>query len=115
MFPEFYVYFEIISLFIEVIWVTIIFLWLIRWLFIAAFCYFKNIERNNIYKKVREEIAHSILLWLEILIAVDIIKTVTTELTLNNTLILWLIVIIRTILSISLEVEIENKFPWSKK
>lgn len=108
-------YFEIISITIEIIWVTIIFLGLLKWLFSAIKSYLSWENRKNIYKNVREEIAHSILLWLEILIAVDIIKTVTTDLTIENTLILWLIVVIRTILSISLEVEIENRFPWSKK
>lgn len=63
---------------------------------------------------MREEIGRAILLGLEILIAVDIIKTVTTELTFESTVNLGLIVLIRTILSISLEVEIEKKWPWQK-
>lgn len=46
------------------------------------------------YTHIREEIARSILLWLEILIAVDIIKTVTTDLTLTSILALGLIIII---------------------
>ncbi|MGP1582635.1 MAG: DUF1622 domain-containing protein [Candidatus Altimarinota bacterium] len=63
---------------------------------------------------IREEIARSILLGLEILIAVDIIKTVTTDLALTSVLTLGLIIIIRTLLSVSLEWEIEKKFLWQK-
>ena len=66
------------------------------------------------YTHIREEIARSILFELEILIAVDIIKTVTTDLTLTSVLTLGLIIIIRTLLSVSLEWEIEKKFPWQK-
>ena len=65
------------------------------------------------YTHIREEIARSILLGLEILIAVDIIKTVTTDLVLTSVLTLGLIIIIRTLLSVSLEWEIhgKNKIP----
>ena len=66
------------------------------------------------YMHIREEIARSILLGLEILIAVDIIKTVTTDLVLTSVLTLGLTIIIRTILSVSLEWEIEKKSPWQK-
>ena len=65
------------------------------------------------YTHIREEIARSILLGLEIFIAVDIIKTVTTDLTLISVLTLGLIIIIRMLLSVSLEWEIE-KIPMAK-
>ena len=66
------------------------------------------------YTHIREEIARAILLGLEILIAVDFIKAVTTDLTLTSVLTLGLIIIIRTLLSVSLEWKIEKKFPWQK-
>ena len=69
---------------------------------------------KHIYTHIREEIGRAILLGLEVLIAVDIIKTVTTDLTFQSTLTLGLIVLIRTILSFSLEVEIERRLPWQK-
>ena len=53
-----------------------------------------------------------ILLGLEILVAGDIIATVVTEPTMERVLILAVIVLIRTFLSLSIEVEIEGKFPW---
>lgn len=66
------------------------------------------------YKILRGELGKSILLGLEILVAGDIIKTVATEPTMMNVLTLGVIVLIRTFLSLSLEVEINGKFPWQK-
>lgn len=101
-----------VNLIIEALWVFIIFIWIFIWLFKWIF-FLKKSEK--IYARIREEIARTILLWLEILIAADIIKTVTTDLTLESTWTLALIVVIRTVLSISLEVEIDKKFPWQNK
>ena len=57
----------------------------------------------------------SILLGLEVLVAADIIATVVTKPTMNSVLILGVIIIIRTLLSFSLQVELEGKFPWQAK
>lgn len=108
----FHSFFENMSLSIEVIGVLVIFFGILRGFYHAFLSFFTRKNGENIYKNIRIEIAHAILLGLEILIAVDIIKTVTTELNLQNMVTLGLIVLIRTILSISLEVEIEGKFPW---
>ena len=67
------------------------------------------------YIQLRQAVGKAILLGLEILIAADIIATVVTEPTLRSVSILGLIVIIRTFLSLSLQVELEGKFPWQKK
>ena len=53
-----------------------------------------------------------ILLGLELLVAADIIGTVAVTPSIENLLILGLIVLIRTFLSFSLEVEIEGRWPW---
>ena len=66
------------------------------------------------YLEIRQAIGKSILLGLEILIAADIMATVVTEPTLRSVSVLGLIVIIRTFLSLSLQVELEGKFPWQK-
>ncbi|CAN5295767.1 DUF1622 domain-containing protein [soil metagenome] len=68
--------------------------------------------RPRSYKILRHELGKSILLGLEILVAGDIISTVATEPTMDKVLILGVIVLIRTFLSLSLEVELEGKFPW---
>jgi len=67
------------------------------------------------YQQLRHDLGKIILLGLEILVAADIIATVVTEPTLNKVLTLGLIVIIRTFLSLSLQVELEGRFPWQNK
>ncbi|WP_226065072.1 DUF1622 domain-containing protein [Kaistella polysaccharea] len=67
------------------------------------------------YKILRQELGKAILLGLEILVAGDIIATVVTDPTLERVVILAIIVLIRTFLSLSIQVEIEGKFPWQKR
>jgi len=64
------------------------------------------------YHALRLGLGRSILLGLELLVAADIIGTIAVQPTLQNVLILALIVVIRTFLSISLTVEIEGRWPW---
>ena len=62
----------------------------------------------------RKALGRSILLGLELLVAADIIRTVAVEPTMQSVLVLGVIVLIRTFLSFSLEVEIEGRWPWQK-
>ena len=62
----------------------------------------------------RRTLGRSILTGLELLVAADIVRTVAIEPTLDNVLVLGLIVLIRTFLSMSLEVEIDGKWPWKR-
>ena len=55
-----------------------------------------------------------LLLGLEILVAADLVRTVAVEPTVQNVAILGLIVLIRTFLSFSLEIEIEGIPPWRR-
>src|SRR5262245_25864084 len=64
------------------------------------------------YKNYREQVARALLLGLEILVAADVIRTVALEPTLQNVLVLGLLVLIRTFLGWSLVVEIEERWPW---
>jgi uncharacterized membrane protein len=64
------------------------------------------------YEKVRSTFGRSVLLGLELLVAGDIIRTVAVDPTLDNLLVLGLLVVIRTFLSWSLEVEIDGHWPW---
>jgi uncharacterized membrane protein len=56
----------------------------------------------------------AILLGLELLVAADIIRTVAVSPTIQNVLTLGLVVLIRTFLSISLQVELEGRWPWQR-
>jgi uncharacterized membrane protein len=66
------------------------------------------------YRVVRTVFGRSILLGLEFLVAADIIRTVAVEPSLENVGVLALIVLIRTFLSFSLEVEIDGTWPWRR-
>ena len=64
------------------------------------------------YTEFRNRIGRALLLGLEILVAADIIRTVVLEPTLNNVVVLGVLVLIRTFLSWSLVLEIEERWPW---
>ncbi|MFD0975877.1 DUF1622 domain-containing protein [Salinimicrobium gaetbulicola] len=84
--------------------------------FLALFRYFTNRhEEGSSYRTFRHDLGKAILLGLEFLVAGDIIATVTIDPTMNQVLILGVIVVIRTFLSLSLQVELEGKWPWQKK
>src|SRR5258708_37771372 len=70
---------------------------------------------GNYYSSYRQDIGPAILLGLEFLIACDIILTVVVAPTIQNVLVLGLIVLIRTFLSMSLQLEIEGKLPWRRE
>lgn len=67
------------------------------------------------YKTLRQELGKAILLGLEFLVAGDIIGTVVIDPTIQQVVALGLIVLIRTFLSLSLEVELNGRFPWQSK
>ncbi|NKE45396.1 DUF1622 domain-containing protein [Roseomonas frigidaquae] len=62
----------------------------------------------------RANLGRAILLGLELLVAADIVHTVAAPLTFETVATLGLIVLIRTVLSLSLEVEIEGRWPWRR-
>jgi len=67
------------------------------------------------YTAYRQNLGRAILLGLELLVAGDIIKTVAVAPTLENMAVLGAIVLIRTFLSFSLELEINGRWPWQQK
>ncbi|MRX42299.1 DUF1622 domain-containing protein [Agromyces kandeliae] len=67
-----------------------------------------------VYARFRRVLGRGILIGLELLVAADIIRTVAVEPTLESVSVLALIVVIRTFLSWSLEVEISGHWPWQK-
>ena len=70
---------------------------------------------GNYYSLYRQDVGRAILLGLEFLIAGDIIRTVVVAPTMQNVLVLGMIVLIRTFLSLSLQLEIEGKLPWRRE
>ncbi|HYI34926.1 MAG TPA: DUF1622 domain-containing protein [Glaciibacter sp.] len=72
------------------------------------------LQRRPVYSAYRRWLGRSILLGLELLVAADIIRTVAITPTLDSVVVLGLIVLIRTFLSFSLELEITGRWPWQK-
>jgi uncharacterized membrane protein len=66
------------------------------------------------YLVLRQAFGGTLLLGLEVLVAADLVHTVAVSPTLDNVLVLGLIVVIRTFLSFSLETEIEGVAPWRR-
>ena len=64
------------------------------------------------YKGVRRDVGRAILLGLEILIIADIVQTITVDSTLDSAITLGVIVLVRTFLSLSLEIELDGVLPW---
>lgn len=71
--------------------------------------------RVPVYRAYRQLLGRSILLGLELLVAADIIKTVAVTPTFESVGVLAVIVLIRTFLSFSLELEITGRWPWQKE
>lgn len=69
---------------------------------------------SPVYTRFRRVLGRAILLGLELLVAADIIKTVAVTPTLDSVAVLGVIVLIRTFLSWSLELEISGRWPWQK-
>jgi uncharacterized membrane protein len=77
--------------------------------------YLTAARQPDAYKTYRQNLGRGILLGLEILVAGDIIRTVAVAPTMTSVLVLGMIVMIRTFLSWSLEVELEGMWPWQAK
>ena len=69
----------------------------------------------ELYETYRRQLSRGILLGLEFLVAADIIGTVAVEPTFRSVGVLGLIVLIRTFLSFTLEVELEGRWPWQRR
>ena len=91
---------------------------LVAGLFFAAFLSIKTWWNTGdgtlAYTVLRRTLGGAILAGLEVLVAGDLIRTVAVAPTLDNVVILGIIVLIRTFLSFSLEIEIEGTLPWKR-
>ena len=70
---------------------------------------------GGVFKGYRIQIGRALQLGLEFLVAADIIRTVAVTPTLDSVAILGAIVVIRTFLSISMQVEVDGRFPWQRR
>ena len=66
------------------------------------------------YDELRRNLGRCVLVGLEVLIVADIVRTIIVDPTLESVGVLGIIVIIRILLSFSLEVEIDGFWPWRR-
>lgn len=69
---------------------------------------------SDSYTRLRQNLGRVILLGLEVLIIGDIVRTIVVDPTLESVAVLGAIVLIRIVLSFSLEAEIEGMWPWNR-
>jgi uncharacterized membrane protein len=71
--------------------------------------------RDVAYRGYRQQVGKAILLGLEFLVAADIIRTVAVAPTFTGVGVLAVIVIVRTFLSFTLDVELDGRWPWQSR
>ena len=83
--------------------------------FLAAGRYtadYRALELTEAYKRGKIRLGHALMLGLEILVIADVIETITTKPTFGSLAILASLVVIRTITSWTLCLEVEGRWPW---
>ena len=70
---------------------------------------------EDAYEALRRDLGRCILLGLEVLIVADIVRTIIVDPTLESVVVLGGIVLIRIVLSFSLEVELDGVLPWRRR
>ena len=75
----------------------------------------RRMDRTRAYTRLRANIGRTILLGLEVLIVADIVLTVAIEATVESAVTLGIIVLVRTFLSFSLEIELDGVVPWRRR
>jgi uncharacterized membrane protein len=82
------------------------------WAIVVAARAWRSTGGREGYRQLRSTFGGALLLALEVLVAADLVRTVTVAPTVQNVLVLGMIVVIRTFLSFSLQVEMDGTLPW---
>lgn len=82
---------------------------------VSAALSYRRVGGRRAYEGARRNVGRAILLGLEFLIIADIVMTITVDPTLESAAALGVIVLVRTFLSFSLEVELEGSLPWRRR
>jgi uncharacterized membrane protein len=83
--------------------------------FVTAALSYRRLGGRQAYEGARRNVGRAILLGLEFLIIADIVMTITVDPTLESAAALGLIVLVRTFLSFSLEIELAGSLPWRRR
>ena len=107
-------FFETIAIAFEVVGVSAMAVGFVVAVAIAIRAWVTSGSGATAFKTLRESFGGVILLGLEVLVAADLVRTVTSTPSLTDALVLALIVLIRTVLSFSLQIEIDGIAPWRR-
>ncbi len=107
-------FFEIVAITFEVIGVGVMALGFVVALGSRIRTWVVSRDGRTAFTTLRDSFGLVILLGLEVLVAADLVRTVTSTPSLTNALVLAIIVLIRTVLSFSLQIEIEGVAPWKR-
>lgn len=107
-------FFVIVTAVFEVLGVTAMAVGILVAAVLAIRSWVRSRDGSVAFKTLRDSIGLVILLGLEILVAADLVRTVTSTPELTDALVLAIIVLIRTVLSFSLQIEIEGVAPWKR-
>lgn len=105
---------ELIAVSVEAIGILIIGLVSVFVVLLLLYHALRRRDIASIYSEGRQILGRGILLGLEFLVAADIIHTVAVELSFGTVGVLAIIVLIRTFLSFTLELELTGRWPWQK-
>jgi len=107
-------FFELVTIVFEVAGVGAMVVGFVIAIVLSAQLWWRTRDGERAFRMLRETIGAVILLGLEILVAADLVKTVTSTPSLTDAAVLAIIVVIRTLLSFSLQIEIEGTLPWRR-
>ena len=102
---------EVVAQAFEVVGVAILILGAV---YTAARAVAERGQGTDTYESMRRRFGRTLLLGLEVLVAADIVKTVAVESTIDSVLVLAVLVVVRTVLSLSLDAEIDGVAPWRR-
>lgn len=85
------------------------------WSVVTALRTQRRREGLTAFNRLRSTFGAALLLALEVLVAADLVRTVAVAPTLDNVIVLAVIVAIRTFLSFSLQIEIDGTLPWRRR
>lgn len=103
---------EAVSEWIEVVAVSVIAVTVLISVALMARSALDGSGAARVFQVFKESFSRGVLLSLDLLIAADIIRTVTLEPSLENVGALGLLVVVRTFLSWALVLEAEGRWPW---
>lgn len=107
-------FFESVTTGFEVVGVGVMIIGIVVAFVISARTLLRTRSGSSALSSLRHSFGGVLLLGLEILVAADLVKTVTSAPSLTDAAVLGLIVLIRTVLSFSLQVEMEGVLPWKR-